>query len=200
MTEYTSFLADDTADHGRVNDNRRRALDELGRSGEASDADGGGFAAGANQVARREAAKSMPAGSGAPAAEAPPPTTPGDGAVGGRSFGGPTTPAPLPQSGLLKASDSKRDVEELKVGEIRQIANGTFYRRANVQNRATVWVDAEVTDTSKADEVVVRWSPRFFELLASTTADENTRLAQDGDVLLRIGARQVFVTDTAGAK
>jgi len=204
MTEYTSFLADDTADHGRVNDNRRRALDELGRSGEASDADGGGFAAGANQVARREAAKSMPAGSAAPPPTSPaspggPASTPGDGYGGVPGLKAPTEAAP-PSSGLLKASDSKRDVEELKVGEIRQIANGTFYRRANVQNRATVWVDAQVTDASKADEVVVRWSPRFFELLATTTADENTRLAQDGDVLLRIGARQVFVTDAAGAK
>ena len=210
MTEYTSFLADETADHGRVADNRLRAMEELRRGGAASDADGAGFAAGANQVARRGADKVLPT--------APPPASTPDVSYGaGAGTGGAGAPAKPaaegglpglrepsdaapPSSGLLKASDSKRDVEELKVGEVRQVANRAFYKRSNVQSRASVWVDADVSDASKADEVVARWSPRFFELLATTTPEENTRLAQDGDVLLQIGARQVFVTDVPAVK
>jgi hypothetical protein len=60
-------------------------------------------------------------------------------------------------------------------------------------------VDAEVTDMAKVDETVTRWTPRFFELLAGTSADENARLAQEGDVLLRLAGRNVLVIDEAAA-
>ena len=84
------------------------------------------------------------------------------------------------------------------VGGLRQVGNRAFYKRANVQSRGA-WVDAEVTDATKVDETVTRWSPRFFELLAGTTADENARLAQEGDVLLRLSGRNVLVIDEAVA-
>jgi Ca-activated chloride channel family protein len=195
LTEYTAFLADETADHGRVNDNRIRAgreLSEARKSAEAGDADG--FAGGANQSARRGADKAPPP----PMAPAPSgaPTTPGDPSMdsGTPATGGAAQPE------LLRAKDGKRDVEAQSVGGLRQIANRAFYYRSNVQNRRAVWVDAEVTDSTKADEVVERWSARFFELLASTSGEENTRLAQDGDVLLKLAGRQVLVTDAGPAK
>lgn len=185
MTEYTSFLADENEDHTRVASNRRRAADALGRAGEeASKDDAGGFAQAENQARRRLAEK-------APPPPAAPPTTPGGLApADGRSTG----------SGLLKTKEGGRDVEELEVGIVRQVGNRAFYARSKVQARDKVWVDAQVKDAAKADEVVERWSPRFFALLANTSADENARLAQDGDVLLLVGGKQVLVTEVASAR
>ncbi len=193
LTEYTAFLADETADHGRVNDNRIRAgreLSEAKRSAEANDA--GGFAGGANQALRRGADKAPPPPMAAPSTPAAPGEPARDSAT--PATGGAARPE------LLKSKEGGRDVEEQVVGGLRQIANRAFYYRSNVQNRRAVWVDAEVTDSTKADEVVERWSERFFELLATTSGDENTRLAQDGDVLLKLAGRQVLVTDAAPAK
>lgn len=188
MTEYTSFLADETADHGSLAANRLRAGEELRRARELSDRDdAGGFAQAANQAGRRTADKAPPPPT-TPAASAGAPGAPADGRSAGDGLG------------LLKQKEGGRDVEELKVGVVRQVGNRAFYNRTQVQARAAVWVDAEVKDASKADEVVVRWSPRFFELLAATTADENARLAQEGDVLLQVGGRQVLVVETASAK
>ena len=52
MTEYTSFLADETADHGRLDDNRLRAGRELSEAKkDAESADAGGFAGGATRRA-----------------------------------------------------------------------------------------------------------------------------------------------------
>ena len=196
LTEYTAFLADETADHGRFDDNRARASRELAESKkEAERLDAGGFSFGSNQTARRAAEKAPPPAM-TPAAPAGDPGIAGGGAP--KDAASATGAASGP--GLLKAKEGGRDVEERVIGGLRQIANRAFYARSNVQNRRQVWVDAEVADPTKADEVVERWSPRFFELLASTSADENTRLAQDGDVLLRVAGRQVLVTDGAPVK
>ena len=182
MTEYTSFLADETADHGRLDDNRLRAGRELSEAKkDAESADAGGFAGGSNQEGRRAADKAPPPPSADPAAPA-------------------TGAAAAPK--LLKASGNRRDVEESQAaGGLRQVGNRAFYKRSNVQNRAA-WVDAEVADSNKVDETVTRWTPRFFELLAGTSADENARLAQEGDVLLRLSGRNVLVIDetVAGGK
>ena len=102
-----------------------------------------------------------------------------------------------PSAGFLKAAKGDRDVEDEKLqhgGGLRQVGNRAFYKRSQA------WVDAEVKDASKVDETVARWSPRFFELLATTSADENARLAQDGNVLLRLNDRNVLVTDAGDAK
>lgn len=185
MTEYTSFLADETADHGRVADNRLRAAESLSRARDEADKDdASGFAQAANQAGRRGADRAPPP----PAAAPTTPGAPSDGAW--PASGGGAAP-------LLKEGKSKRDVEALEVSEVRQVGNRAFYGRANVQGRARVWVDAEVADALKVDEVVERWSPRFFELLASTSADENARLAQDGEVLLKVGSRQLLVVEPA---
>jgi Ca-activated chloride channel homolog len=196
MTEYTSFLADETADHGRFDRNRDIASRSLSRAQEgASKDDAAGFAWAANQGERRGADKAPPAAAstpraatGSPADAPPPPTTPSTPptADGGRT--------------LWKEKEGGRDVEELKVGVVRQVANRAFYKRANVQKKAEVWVDAAVVDAEKADEVVARWSPRFFELLSTTSPDENARLAQDGDVLLRVAGKQILVTDAIAMK
>jgi Ca-activated chloride channel family protein len=185
LTEYTSYLADETADHGRFRENFERTLSRLG---EAADAGAAGFAASANQEARREADRPLPAPT------APPPA---DGRGGGYA-GGPPPAAEKAKSleeaaraGLLKADGSGRDVEAEVVGGLRQVGNRAFYKRAQA------WVDADVKDAKKIDETVVRWSPRFFELLATTTSLENARLAQSGDVLLVLQGRNVLVQDVA---
>jgi Ca-activated chloride channel homolog len=189
MTEYTSFLADETSDHGRFQENRERAAGGLSRAQEgASKDDAAGFAQAANNEWRRGADKAPP-----------PPSTPAPTPAPAGTAAGPTSPE-IPNRGgygrLWKEKAGGRDVEELVVGEVRQVANRAFYKRANVQRKAQVWVDAAVTDASKADEVVARWSPRFFELLSTTSPEENGRLSQDGDVLLKVAGKQILVTDS----
>jgi len=182
LTEYTSYLADETADHGRVHDNFERTLSRLG---EAADAGAAGFAASANQEARREADRPLPSPttSPAPRAAAGPPADP----VAQKA----KSVDEAARAGLLKADGSGRDLEAQAVGGVRQVGNRAFYKRAQA------WVDSDVKDAAKVDETVVRWSPRFFELLATTTSLENARLAQSGDVLLRLQGKNVLVQDVA---
>jgi Ca-activated chloride channel family protein len=178
VTEYTSFLADERTDPGAVAENRGRALDALGRAARPApgSAPADGVAASENQKARREADR--------------PPPAPSSPATAGPDGGA--------RQGYAKAAEGGRDVVEETVAGVKQVANRAFYKRANVADRPFAWVDAEVKDVTKVDERVVRWSPRFFELLAATTPDENARLSQDGDLLLRLAGRNVLVTD-AGA-
>ena len=72
---------------------------------------------------------------------------------------------------------------------LRQQGNRTFYRRS------VGWVDATVADMQRVQETVQRWTPRFFELLRSTTAEENARLAQEGTLVLEIQGRVLRITD-----
>jgi Ca-activated chloride channel family protein len=186
MTEYTSFLADENADGGRIAENGVRAMRELDRArggGDAAPAAGGatGFAFGENQKARREADKPVPS--------APATPSPADAA-------GPLPPGAEAKSGgqrLAKAKDGDRDLEDEVIDGVRNVANRTFYKRA--LDGRTAWVDASVKEQQKVDERVVRWSPRFFDLLKTTSADENSRLSQEGDVLLLIEGRNLLVTD-----
>ena len=187
MTEYTSFLADENADLGRVADNRLRALEELSRArGDAGPAAGGaaGFAFGENQKARREADRPVPS------APSTPPPAPG--MEDGGAFG--PAPAPVGQT-LAKAKDgaNDRDLDDEVIRGVRNVANRAFYKK-NIGGK-TAWVDSTVKEQQRVDERISRWSPRFFELLKTTTADENTRLSQDGDVLLVIEGRNLLVTD-----
>ena len=190
MTEYTSFLADENSDLGRVAENRVRALEGLTRArGDAAPAAGGGatgFAFGENQKARREADKPVPS---APA------TTPAGPPTAGEPRGGPVgDDAKGLGQRLAKAKDGDRDLEDEVIDGVRNVANRAFYKRALAGGKKA-WVDASVVEQTKVDERVTRWSPRFFELLQTTTADENTRLSQDGDVLLLIAGRNLLVTD-----
>jgi Ca-activated chloride channel family protein len=196
MTEYTSFLADERADHGRVAENRERALESLHRLADGGDKAGapvdaaGGFAAGENQSWRRGADRPLPAPS------SPPTTTPGD--PGSATSGRPMSPSSDGKQRLAKAKDGGRDVDDEVIDGVQNVGNRAFYKRALGATKKAAWVDAEVKDAAKVDERVARWSPRFFELLASTSADENARLSQDGDVLLRIAERNVLVVDEDG--
>ena len=151
LTEYTAFLADEGADHGRVAENRARAGRELDEQAKAAEG-GAGVAQSANQGGRRTADR-----------------------------------APAPQTMLLPSKDD-RDVEQVAVGGVRQVANRTFYRRA------LGWVDVRVTQPEAA-ETVERWSERFYALLATTTAEENARLSQDGDLLLEVQGRVLRIVD-----
>ncbi len=91
---------------------------------------------------------------------------------------------------LWTAEEDGRDVQNEQLGDaVRQVGNRTFYRRAHG------WVDAEVHDLSHVDETVSRWSPRFFEILRTTTPDENARLAQRGAVVLEVGGRVLRIVD-----
>jgi Ca-activated chloride channel family protein len=203
MTEYTSFLADERADHGRVADNRVRALEELSRLADGGDRGGAagappaadGFAAGENQARRREADKPVATG-GAPA----PTTPPGDpGAMPSTAGTAAPPPTGAPRQTLARGKAGGRDVEDEVIDGVQTVGNRAFYKRALEAAGRVAWVDAEVRDASKVDERVARWSPRFFELLATTTADENARLSQAGDVLLRLAGKNVLVTDEDGA-
>ncbi len=192
VTEYTSYLADERTDQGRVDDLRLRASEELRRALGPVATDGGpgaaepatGVAQSENQKARREADKPVP-----------PPASPTEGGLlpglgGGGEVGSRA-------QGFLKSAPNGRDFVVETFSGVKQVANRAFYKRSNVQQRAYAWVDAEVKDVNQVDETVARWSPRFFEILATTSADENARLSQEGDILLRVQGKNLFVTDAA---
>ena len=88
-----------------------------------------------------------------------------------------------------RADTGDRDVEEVVVTSVRQVGNRAFYRRGSV------WVDAELKDLGKVDETVTRWSPRFYEILRTTNADENARLAQAGTLVLNVQGRVLRILD-----
>jgi len=97
-------------------------------------------------------------------------------------------PAPEEQEFLLGA-EGDRDVRVQTVTGVRQQGNRTFY------HRSVGWVDVGVADMQGVQETVQRWSPRFFELLRSTTTEENARLAQAGTLVLQIQGRVLRITD-----
>lgn len=105
------------------------------------------------------------------------------------------TGVPRRERELFVAGANDRDVETLDLGERpgvwpRIVSNRTFYFR-----RDRGWVDAKIEDPAKVDKKVHRWSSDFFEILRSADSAVKARLAQDGDVLLRIGERTVHLVD-----
>jgi len=156
LTEYTSFLADETGvSHSALAVNTRRARKNI--EGLAARSVGGsGWAQSANQVGRRGAAR-----------------------------------APRPTSGYFLATEGDRDVRRVELSGVRLVANRAFYYRGSKLG----WVDAGIPDAGRADEVVTRWSPRFFELLRSTTPAENVRLAQDGPLFLGVQGHWIRIVE-----
>jgi len=97
-------------------------------------------------------------------------------------------PAPEEQE-LLLGDEGDRDVRVETVSGLRQQGNRTFYKRS------VGWVDANLEDMHRVEETVTRWSPRFYELLRTTTQEENARLAQAGTLVLEIQGRVLRVVD-----
>jgi Ca-activated chloride channel family protein len=91
--------------------------------------------------------------------------------------------------GLWRAARDDRDVETFEVEGVRQVANRTFYRRAQG------WVDVRVLDADASAETVTRWTERFFELLRTTSAEENARLSQAGPLVLEVQGRVLRIVD-----
>jgi len=52
-----------------------------------------------------------------------------------------------------------------------------------------------VADAGAPAETVARWSERFFELLRTTSAEENVRLSQTGDLVLEVQGRVLRIVD-----
>lgn len=156
LTEYTSFLADETGvSHSALAVNRRRALKNIdGLAGR--EVGGSGWAQSANQVLRRGASR-----------------------------------APQSANGYYLSTEGDRDVRRVELSGVQVVRNRTFYFRG----AKIGWVDVDVPDAAKPDEVVERWTPRFFELLKTTDGDERERLAQAGPLLLRLQGRVVRIVD-----
>ncbi len=90
---------------------------------------------------------------------------------------------------VLLGADGDRDVADTAMEGVRQVANRTFYRRASG------WVDVRVADAGAPAETVARWSERFYELLRTTSAEENSRLSQTGDLVLEVQGRVLRIVD-----
>jgi Ca-activated chloride channel family protein len=170
LTEYTAFLADDTVSLTDTTRNVARAREEIDA---LKDQEVGGvsWAQSRNQQERR-------------AAPRPPEAAPRAGAhaAGGSGGGG-------GGQAFFKGDSDGRTVTYEVVRGVRQVANRAFYLKSGT------WVDEQVAGTPKVDEEVVRWSPRFFEILQTTTQDENTRLSQSGTLLLEVQGRVLRVVD-----
>lgn len=99
--------------------------------------------------------------------------------------------APSNAQGLYLATPDDRDMQSVPLRGVRQVANRTFWYRGP----DTGWVEAAVEDPARVDEVIVRWTPRFYELMAGASIEENTRLAQEGPLVLVLGSRTVRIED-----
>jgi len=87
------------------------------------------------------------------------------------------------------------DGKTVTVHTVRNIGRKTFYRRGGV------WIDREVREDEKADEVVTQMSARFFELVREQRAVQNRWLTFRDPVVVRIGDRVVrFVPATENGK
>ncbi len=110
----------------------------------------------------------------------------------GRNQGGRrgATRAPPPRSpGYEIGAEGARDVTAVaEVTGLRQQGNRAFYRHAST------WVDAQVKNEA-VQEVIARWTPRFYEILLTTKPEENARLAQEGTLVLAVQGRVVQIVD-----
>ncbi len=86
---------------------------------------------------------------------------------------------------LLLATPDDRDLLEVPLGGVRHVGGRTFW----YQGEGGGWVDAAVADPAAVDEAVVRFSPRFFELLEGAGPADGAALAQPGPLVLRWGGR-----------
>lgn len=156
MTEYTSFLADETGVSHRaleVNVGRtQRSIDVL----TVRVVGGTGVAQAMNNALRRGAIRAAP-----------------------------------PSAGYYIPTQSDRDLQRVPRGGVQYIGNRTFYYRG----RTIGWVDSRVRSEEKPAEVILRWSPAFFELLRKTSPAENARLAQEGTLLLEVQGRVVRIEE-----
>jgi Ca-activated chloride channel family protein len=91
--------------------------------------------------------------------------------------------------GFYLGDEDDRDATRVEIEALRQVANRAFYRKQGA------WVDAEVADMGRVDETVARWSPRFFELLRTTNAEENSRLSQSGNLVLKVQGRVLRIVE-----
>ncbi|TWT77641.1 von Willebrand factor type A domain protein [Posidoniimonas polymericola] len=165
VTQYTSFLADENADHNAVADNRTRADEET----EALAASGGEF--GFNQRAGKQI---LLKSNGPPM----PATAPADAA-----------PQELARQVMGRASgnaffyDARRNRTRM-ADNIRQIGRKTFFRRDGK------WVDSTVTDDElKQTNELKRYSPEYFQLAADNGRHVAQYLAIEEPVVVKVGGR-----------
>lgn len=194
LTPYTSFLADDQAPAAELTDARnfgraRRALERLDETaGRAA------FAQRAEKKAFQEATRLPAAGLGggfsggaAPVADA------AESAAPGRPAASPARAAPagaVPQTAAANALGGLkyRDVEsdrEVVTNTVQNVGNIALYKRGNLWI-ATSAKDVDPEKDKDRIQVVKRFSPEYFDLVAANTKTENAVLArqQKGEELL----------------
>ena len=91
------------------------------------------------------------------------------------------------QQAQEKSSWRDADGELVEVETVQNLGRKTFFRRSGV------WVDGDVAEDGKPDEVVRQFSDRYFELVRGQRAAQNRWLSLSGPVLVRIEGRIVKI-------
>jgi Ca-activated chloride channel family protein len=193
LTPYTSFLADDQAPTAELTDARnagraRRALERLDEAaGRAA------FAQRAEKKAFQEASRLPAAGLGGGFSGGPAPAADATSAAPGRPAIQPArrgAPGAVPSSAPANALGGLRyrDIEsdrEVATNTVQNVGNTALYKRGNLWI-ATSAKDVDPEKDKDQIQVVKRFSPEYFELVADNTKTENTVLArqQQGEELL----------------
>jgi hypothetical protein len=86
---------------------------------------------------------------------------------------------PMGGSGIAKPLDQKAiEMNVLNVGQ------KTFYKKNNI------WIDGSVSETEKSKAIVVnRFSTEYFNLAKGQSAEFNTYLSVEGNVLVKLNNR-----------
>jgi Ca-activated chloride channel family protein len=180
LTQYTSFMADDTAQPGAVAQNVDRASSAARR--ELAEADGEfGF----NQRAAKQFF--------------------GRAGDAGIALGGRFMPA-APAAGSAASAETLAENEELsrlaslgcptwydaKANKVCSATNIVQVGRKTFFNRAGCWIDSSLSeDEINAARSIEQFSDEYFDLAASSGGYENSVLAMPGKVVVRLGDKVV---------
>ncbi|MEN1678886.1 MAG: VIT domain-containing protein [Planctomycetota bacterium] len=179
VTQYTSFLADETADHNAIADNRRRA--RVLTDGLAATSGRFGFQQRGAKLRLQRAATATPRF-----------------AAPSQGFGGRQPEAELAEApiavrreslGLRAAGnawyyDAKADRSRI-AGNIRQIGRKTFFQRT--EGKVLVWCDSSVNaEEQKNAKPIERYSREYFDLVAKHGGHVAQYLAVDEPVVVKL--------------
>ncbi|MEM9185225.1 MAG: VIT domain-containing protein [Planctomycetota bacterium] len=190
VTQYTSFLADEGADHNALASNREQAS----RGARALDANADGFG-----FRQRWANSTRRLGKAAPKTM----SSPWNGRGGGGAFAKGATPAPTSGSGRSTSAaeqaaaqgavaqgatrfyDAQTDRTRIATN-IRQIGRKTFFNRA--VDGAEVWCDSTVNEEEEKNaKPIERYSREYFDLVAKHGKHVAPYLAIDEPVVVKLG-------------
>jgi Ca-activated chloride channel homolog len=183
LTPYTSFLADDRVDLGRVTHLRSRASESLQQL-QTTD--------GISGFEQRDLKLQLKGAQGAPSPQSSSGGF-GGGGMGGGGYLGPANPRKWPARGTIVGMDSPAAFDKDNSGapvkqSVQTVADKTFYWKNNQ------WRDADLTaENEKNPTRVQQFSDAYFALAARDNGRFAKYLALDGPILLQLADKTYLI-------